>query len=396
MTEVDQLVVCIQRLTGVDLSRGGIRENLERYIQTRIASGDVRTTADYVQRLEGGDAAELRNLFEVVSVPHTWFFRDEQQFDHVRCIIEDRAREGALKIWVPGCATGEDAYSLAMLCAERGIAAEIHGTDICASSLERARTGLYREADLRGLPSRHRSWFVPRGGELRLRPEVAERVSFSIHNLMDAALSTSRGWDVIFCRNVLIYFSLETAKDCVRRLMQELHPRGHAFFGSGEMIHCRPEGIHPVILHGRVSFQRTSSSVVTPRPSPRQDQGAPPVPLTPTVEGGAGPNLVVGDASALDPTDANYYAVSGIGLFAQGEYLRALQELRAAQLLDDALWPAAVYHGLCLEKLGDPARALSEFRHAVRLLDDESARRVSPVFDEVAGNLALLARKRVR
>src|SRR5690606_23410429 len=102
-----------------------------RYGQKRLDELKLNRIEEYIALLDAADGEELRRLIEIISVPHTWFFRDMEQLDVATELISRLKGEGVLRIWVPACATGEDAYSLALICASLNATAQIVGSDLC-------------------------------------------------------------------------------------------------------------------------------------------------------------------------------------------------------------------------------------------------------------------------
>ncbi|NLE89014.1 MAG: protein-glutamate O-methyltransferase CheR [Myxococcales bacterium] len=494
MKEIAELLT---KLTGIELSRGGLSRSLERHAEQRAAELGLAGVEEYYEKVTAGDDGERERLFDVVGVPHTWFFRDMALLESAREALRASAGQGRpLTIWVPGCATGEDAYSLSMLIQEMGCEARITASDISGRSLERARAGLYGPHSVRELPAAY-SGYLRRSGDIwRVTEEIRGRVSFRQHNLMDPPLQHPNGWDLILCRNVLIYFSTEVGAACAERLGSALHPRGTVLFGPGELIQGVPPNLVPVMLDRRVAFRRrsaglqggegvrpprgitSSSAAAVAAPAAAEQQrragaGAlPPLPMagslqtsckgavarplakasagalatrmtsgaaspparasvttSVTTSAAAAPQLSAADpslaspasrtmpggclfqraditaaaqeileASARDPLNPELRMLAGIALYTARDYLASLGELRAALLLDDRLWPAALYQGLCLDSMGAPLRARAEYRHAVRLLESEAATLVPlpAALAGLAGDLLAMARKKAQ
>src|SRR5690606_4851631 len=199
-------------LTGVQLARGGLRSTLESFVQRRTKELAFASMKDYLAEVASTGSEERRRLLDVLSVPHTWFFRDNHQLQIVTDLLKEKAKGGrSVRIWVPACATGEDTYSLAFLCSGYGITAHIVGSDMSPRSLAAARKGRYGAFSLREFPEQYKSMLVPDGKLYRVPEEIRRKVDFVEHNLMGIPLTTSLGWDLILCRNVLIYFDQATA-----------------------------------------------------------------------------------------------------------------------------------------------------------------------------------------
>lgn len=177
----------------------------------------------------------------------TSFFRDAGVFAQIAGellprLAMSRQSERRLRIWSAACSTGQEAYSLAMLFADQGRWAdwkiEIFGTDISRAAIERARDGLYTQFEVqRGLPIRHLlTWFDPvldRGW--RVKPRLAALTSFSRHNLLGPPPAGGR-FDLILCRNALLYFSPERRHQMLEGLALAIAPDGALLLGAGETV----------------------------------------------------------------------------------------------------------------------------------------------------------------
>jgi len=190
-----------------------------------------------------------RAIAEEMTINETSFFRDSHPFELLRAdllprLIESRRRTRTLRFWSAACSTGQEAYSLGMLMREyfsmlAGWNIRIEGTDICGEVVERAQAGCYRRIEInRGLPAR----FVVRyfdhvGEDWTIKPEVARLCRFRQANLCETHLPFHRRdgqFDVIFLRNVMLYFSQETRRSLLRNIHQLLAPDGILFLGSTE------------------------------------------------------------------------------------------------------------------------------------------------------------------
>ena len=192
---------------------------------------------------ETGDA-----VIEALLNNETYFFRDRLPFDllvggPLARLEAARASERRLAIWCAGCSTGQEAYSLAMSFAEeearwRGWKIEIVGTDISRKVIDQARTGLYSQFEVqRGLPARQMlTWFDERGGgQWQVRDELREKVRFERANIMDTPPRPGR-FDIILCRNLLMYFSPESRRLAFTRLAGSIAPDGSLMLGAGETV----------------------------------------------------------------------------------------------------------------------------------------------------------------
>ena len=214
------------------------------------------------------DPALERTVAEAMTINETSFFRDSRPFELLRTellprLIEKRKRERTLRLWSAACSTGQEAYSLAMLLLEYfpllvGWKLEIEGTDLSAEVVERAQAGTYHRIEInRGLPAR----FVVRyfdhvGEEWVVKPEVKKMCRFRQADLCGPHLPFSRmtdRFDVIFLRNVMLYFSQETRKTLLAGMHRLLAPDGCLILGSTEQP-ADPSLWHATLAGGTCYF----------------------------------------------------------------------------------------------------------------------------------------------
>ena len=235
------------------LERTGIVLSAEkRYlVETRLAPVALRfgidTLGALASRLKLGDRALETAAIDAITTNETLFFRDKLPFDLFRDVVMPRlvaARRapGPIRIWCAACSTGQEPYSLAMILDEmrpslRGIAVEIVATDISEKVLSQAREGVYSQFEMqRGLPIRMLlKHFTQEGTRWRINPSLAKAVSFRPINLLQPFRSLGR-FDVVFCRNVLIYFGEATKRDILDRLAEVLADDGYLMLGGAESV----------------------------------------------------------------------------------------------------------------------------------------------------------------
>lgn len=191
---------------------------------------------------EGRDRPLADEVVDALLNQETSFFRDAPIFDLVVEAVAAAERRGhRARIWCAGCATGQEPQSLAMLFAERAEAGapmpEILATDVSDLALARARAGRYTQFEIqRGLPIRQlMRWFDGEGGEWTIKPDLARRVMFRQHNLV-ADRPPAGAFDVILCRNVLLYLSPDTKQAVFRTFADALRPDGLLVLGAGETV----------------------------------------------------------------------------------------------------------------------------------------------------------------
>lgn len=194
-----------------------------------------------------GSEALAQEMTELLTTNESSFFRDGRPFEHLRTLLpalhKARPAGQALRIWSAACSTGQEAYSISILVSELGEAdaafaarrIEIIGTDITTAVLERARAGAFTQFEVqRGLPIRTlMKRFTQEETRWRVQPAIAARCRFEKLNLLGDLRAMGR-FDVIFCRNVLIYFDVPTKGRVLSALAERLNPDGALYLGAAE------------------------------------------------------------------------------------------------------------------------------------------------------------------
>lgn len=221
------------------------RELLRDKISTRAVEAGFESLLDYYYflRYDAGAAAEFDRLIESLVVRETYFFRE---FDQLRTLVERLiapvvATGRRLRVWSSACSTGEEPLTLAMLLDAAGLLdhVELSATDLSPVALERAQSGRFGGRSVRQVPDATLvSQYLTRDGEaFRVRPDLIGRVQWGRLNLTDAAAIAARGqFDVILCRNVLIYFRDSTARQVVDHLSARLNPGGALVVSVSESL----------------------------------------------------------------------------------------------------------------------------------------------------------------
>ena len=212
-------------------------------LSRRLRETGHRSFADYLGWLQSGsgDARdEWQQFVNGLTTNLTSFFRESHHFDSLAQDLRERQLADA-RIWCSAASTGEEPYSIAMVIEETfgsTSRAEVVASDIDTKVLATAQRAVY-EADARGLsPARLQRHFL-RGkganqGRIRVRPAVAQRVTFRTHNLIDSRWNLGEPFDIVFCRNVMIYFDAPTQRRVLERLHAVLRPEGLLYVGHSE------------------------------------------------------------------------------------------------------------------------------------------------------------------
>lgn len=227
---------------------------LEGRIKRRLKALHLNSYSEYCHYLFEGDGekAEITPLIDVVTTNKTDFFREPRHFEILSTEVLPQwfarsERSAPMFIWSAGCSTGEEPYTLAMVLSEfaraqPGFRFRVMATDISATVLEKAGMGVYPEEVANAVPlSLRRKYFLrsrdPHNRQVRLAPELRRMVDFRRLNLMDADYGLDRKADVIFCRNVMIYFDRRTQQQILEKFSDCLAPGGYLFVGHAETLH---------------------------------------------------------------------------------------------------------------------------------------------------------------
>jgi chemotaxis protein methyltransferase CheR len=231
------------------------RTMLESRLQKRLRQLNLASFEayyDYVFSHQGREQ-ELHHLLDVVTTNKTDFFREPRHFEvMVQTALPDLlSRTGAglrrpLKLWSAGCSTGAEAYTLTMVLADfgarvPGFSFQILATDICTRVLQTGREAIYEEREAAPIPTAMKKQYLLRSKErrrprIRIVPALRRQVAFKRLNLMDADYGYADAMDIIFCRNVIIYFDRPTQQAVLARLCRCLKPGGYLFMGHSETL----------------------------------------------------------------------------------------------------------------------------------------------------------------
>jgi chemotaxis protein methyltransferase CheR len=208
--------------------------------------------------LEGVDDGELALIAERFVVGETYFFRYREQFDAFALeVVPALASRTPLRILSAGCAAGDEPYSIAIGLRERAphVRAEVHAFDVSPAAIGRARAGRYSAWSLRETPAELRArYFTERGNAFELSDAVRAAVTFERRNLVDddAAFWRPETFDVVFCRNVIMYFDTETMRSVIARVARSMRPGGFLFMGHAETLRGLSTDFH--LCHSQETF----------------------------------------------------------------------------------------------------------------------------------------------
>jgi chemotaxis protein methyltransferase CheR len=363
-------------------------------LTTRAQTDLARATRDVIQRVGLRNVAELENrlaagafweeMLDQVTVRETYFFRNPEHFDLIRDTILpalQRIRQPSqrLNAWSAGCASGEELYSLAMLLHECGLldSAYLIGTDVAPRALAAARAGRYREWSFRAIDRE----LVPRffrqeQQEYVICDELRKRVTFAYQNLIDEPGSSANDggmFDLILCRNVMIYFGTESVARLERRLYDALAPGGWLVTGPSDPALGQHSPLEVVVLPLGVCYRRALEPVVTPHARKRFDSRRPKSPLPvapspPSTDSASIESVRERAVTAFEHTEhAHATAIAQPSPLPNDETLAAL-EVRATWNVDGAN-PAERICTLALHR--HPMSAELHYLHAMTLLESK-------------------------
>lgn len=194
------------------------------------------------------ESSQLKNqIVEAMTINESFFFRDKTPFDNFENVmlpelLEAKKAQKHIRIWSAAASTGQEAYSLSMIMKEHaakleGWRVEIIGTDLCSEALEKAKSGLYSQFEVqRGMPVKYLvKNFKQVGSMWQMDPKIRSTVQFRQFNLLNSFNLLGR-FDIIFCRNVLIYFDKDTKRDILARMVKQTNPACYLVMGASETL----------------------------------------------------------------------------------------------------------------------------------------------------------------
>lgn len=238
-----------------------LRGRLRRCIRDEAADQGLELEG-YLQTLsiKGGP---LQSLLNRITVQETGFFRHPEHFEALARDILPKLPQ-PIKIWSAGCANGQEAFSLAMLLEEQGIDGSVIATDVSTAALQRTSTARYSAREVAGLsPHRIARHLVPVGQSWEISRSLRNRVSTLRHNLIEPVPDQVRPCQVVFCRNVLIYFSPQHSREFLDRVSHDL-PAAWLFLGSAETIWAVGDRYETVRIEDTFAYRPLAAAAPTP------------------------------------------------------------------------------------------------------------------------------------
>lgn len=241
-----------QRIRKLIYERAGIAlgEHKQELVYSRLArrlrSAKCSSFAEYLELLQRGDAAEFEAFINALTTNLTSFFREPHHFPLLATHLRQQEPGRTLTLWCSACASGEEAYSMAMTAVEAlggyDHAVHIIASDLDTRVLQTARAGLYKADAVNKLPAQQVERFFLRStdkqpGYMQVKPELQKMIDFRCINLLDAGWPIHAPLDAIFCRNVMIYFDKATQLSILRKFAPLLRSDGLLFAGHSESFY---------------------------------------------------------------------------------------------------------------------------------------------------------------
>jgi chemotaxis protein methyltransferase CheR len=382
MGALEQIAALVHRESGIALRESQIESLAAIVKRLDPASDPERFISLMADPVDG--RPYIGRLLDEVTVQETFFLREAQQLDRIpwQALFDtSRQRSADVRIWSAGCATGEEAYTLALLAWEAAGRAEppvrILATDISEGALARARQGEYRPRSTRDLnPTLRRRYFRGAGEQLVVDERLRSLVTFARHNLVrdPAPPAGEAPFDLIFCRNVLIYFDRATADRVTAALDDALAPSGTLILGAADALYRGAERLRALpSAAARPTPAATETGVIRPTASRIT---APPPARDPASTADAARASRSADALshtgrllAADPLNATAHFLDGLAKLESGAAAEAVDALRRALYAEPDFGPAALQLGRAYESLGNRAAARRAYGQALRTCD---------------------------
>ncbi|MEN3045717.1 MAG: protein-glutamate O-methyltransferase CheR [Candidatus Hydrothermales bacterium] len=235
MYNLKQVKELIFEKTGIDLSY--YRDNyLERRLRVRMRKNNLNDISLYIEKLEN-DEEERKKFINEIGINVSYFFRNKSTYDQIKSLVlPDLKMRGKIYIWSAGCASGEEPYSVAILMKEEGIEGyKIYATDIDNEALEKAKMGIYEPDKLIETPGELiKKYFEKINNKFKISEELKKNINFFFHDITKKPPLTN--FDLVLCRNVIIYFVKEKQKLVFENLYLSLKKNGFLILGKTEFL----------------------------------------------------------------------------------------------------------------------------------------------------------------
>ncbi|WP_350342448.1 protein-glutamate O-methyltransferase CheR [Proteinivorax tanatarense] len=222
------------KITGIDLSNYKEKQ-MKRRLDSLIEKRSLASYDEYIKLIKTSPQA-LEEFLDRVTINVSEFFRNRERWEVLEQKVLPLIANGKdkIRVWSAACSSGQEPYSLAMLFENKGLKYEILATDIDEKILSKAKKGVYNLKEKSGIPSRYDKYIDVDNNQFSVDPKLKRNISFDKHNLLENKYPGN--FDLILCRNVMIYFKESTKKDIYKRFNHSLNDNGILFVGSTEQI----------------------------------------------------------------------------------------------------------------------------------------------------------------
>ncbi|MDO8847478.1 MAG: CheR family methyltransferase [Coriobacteriia bacterium] len=404
----------LHRQSGIYLEESKL-DSLRISLVTRATRLGYQSLSEYYKALERDDQ-EFNELLNLVTINETSFFRFPAQFDALRdSIIPEimgakASGNRGVRIWSAGCSTGEEPYSIAMTLIDSGIEMagykpQVLGTDVSTKALARAKAGVYGKRAMMSVPEDAVSRHFERtaSGDYRVNDRVRSYVDFGYQNLIREPypLSLMGNWDIIFCRNVTIYFRLDSTRRVVSNFFDSLNEGGYLFVGHSETLTSVNDTFEAVEVGGvflyrkpvprktfafgqsqapktpraarpSTSATRAARAKAKPVATPPDDSGDPLEQARIDLKEGRPERVleIVEAVLATDPNNAEAHLLSAYVHADTANYDEAMRASHRALAINPLLPVARYILGIIYQRQGDPVRAVSELKKTIYIDTD--------------------------
>lgn len=235
----------IYRIAGISLAPSK-KDLVYSRLARRLRIRQIESFSAYIRLLESGDQQECEEFINALTTNMTSFFREAHHFPILSKHLGTISTSNPINIWTCASSTGEEPYSIAMTVVEHfnsfNVPVRILATDIDTNVLEKARRGIYSLEQLKNLSQDQlKRYFLKGGGRnngfARVKPELQRMITFRHFNLLDEQWGNREKFDVVFCRNVMIYFDKKTQYEILKKMQPRMQPHGLFFAGHSESFH---------------------------------------------------------------------------------------------------------------------------------------------------------------
>jgi len=243
--EFQQFVKYMHSNYGIDLSKK--RQLIEGRLSNMVERKGMKTFTEYMNSIKRNDKDEISLLINKLTTNYTYFYREENHFKYLKEVIlpheEQTNKLKTINIWSAGCSSGEEPYTLAMIISDylqlkrMSWKVQIVATDISQNVLDKAKEAIYAEESLKDLPQSYKTRFFKKtpDNKYEVTQEIKSLITFKTFNLMDPIIEKNK-YNVIFCRNVMIYFNAATKIELVNKFYGATQLGGHLMIGHAETI----------------------------------------------------------------------------------------------------------------------------------------------------------------